>query len=139
MSENRAKPDQYQLRFPPGMRDRLKAASDRKGRSMNAEIIDRLDRSLRVWPNVALPDNLFELVRQARTEQREKIEKEINLAAIEAVKRHLPTASMLQSDLTTAFYRAIESLPREEWQRLSESFKELSFDLSKATAKERTD
>lgn len=36
------KADQYMLRFPEGMRDRLKAAADRIGRSMNAEIIARI-------------------------------------------------------------------------------------------------
>src|SRR5690606_16199802 len=45
MTENRSKPDQYQLRFPPGMRDRLKAAAIGNGRSMNAEIISRLEES----------------------------------------------------------------------------------------------
>lgn len=36
------KADQYMLRFPEGMRDHLKAAADRIGRSMNAEIIARI-------------------------------------------------------------------------------------------------
>lgn len=45
MAINRAKPDQYQLRFPPGLRDRLKGAADLRARSMNAEIIARLERS----------------------------------------------------------------------------------------------
>ena len=30
------------LRFPPGMRDRIKRAADTKGRSMNAEIVATL-------------------------------------------------------------------------------------------------
>lgn len=34
--------DQFNVRFPPGMRDRIKAAADRNGRSMNAEIIATL-------------------------------------------------------------------------------------------------
>lgn len=46
MSENRARPDQYQLRFPPGMRDALKAAAEENQRSMNAEIVARLQISM---------------------------------------------------------------------------------------------
>ena len=42
MTVNRSKPDQYQLRFPPGLRDKLKVAADRNSRSMNAEIVARL-------------------------------------------------------------------------------------------------
>lgn len=52
MSENRSKPDQYQLRFPPGLRDRIKAAADGNGRSMNAEIVATLEDA---YPN---PDQL---------------------------------------------------------------------------------
>ncbi|KAF0172865.1 MAG: helix-turn-helix domain-containing protein [Rhodobacteraceae bacterium] len=35
--------DQFNVRFPPGMRDRIKVAADLNGRSMNAEIIATLE------------------------------------------------------------------------------------------------
>lgn len=35
--------DQFQLRLPEGMRDRIKAAADRNGRSMNTEIVVALE------------------------------------------------------------------------------------------------
>lgn len=35
--------DQFNVRFPPGMRDRIKVAADINGRSMNAEIIATLE------------------------------------------------------------------------------------------------
>ncbi len=35
--------DQVSLRLPPGLRDRVKAAADQNGRSMNAEIIELLE------------------------------------------------------------------------------------------------
>src|SRR5688572_19771046 len=38
--------DQFPLRLPDGMRGRLKALADRNGRSMNAEIVSRLEDSL---------------------------------------------------------------------------------------------
>lgn len=37
--------DQYMLRFPDGMRDRIKTAAEASGRSMNAEIVERLEES----------------------------------------------------------------------------------------------
>lgn len=35
--------DQFQLRLPEGMRERIKAAADRNGRSMNTEIVAALE------------------------------------------------------------------------------------------------
>jgi hypothetical protein len=39
------KADKVLVRMPDGMRDRIKAAAKEHNRTMNAEIIDRLDRS----------------------------------------------------------------------------------------------
>ncbi|WP_085034095.1 Arc family DNA-binding protein [Ensifer aridi] len=44
MSANRTNSDQFQLRLPPGLRDRIKAYAERHGRSTNAEIIRVLER-----------------------------------------------------------------------------------------------
>lgn len=38
--------DQYMLRFPDGMRDELKKLAAKNGRSLNAEIIQRLERTI---------------------------------------------------------------------------------------------
>ncbi|MGA0564187.1 Arc family DNA-binding protein [Ancylobacter sp. VNQ12] len=43
---SRAWKDQYMLRFPDGMRDRLKKEAAENGRSLNAEIIFRLQTTL---------------------------------------------------------------------------------------------
>lgn len=37
--------DQYMLRFPPGLRDRVKDAAAEHGRSMNSEIVARLEET----------------------------------------------------------------------------------------------
>lgn len=37
--------DQYTVRFPDGLRDRIRVAADANGRSMNAEIVARLAAS----------------------------------------------------------------------------------------------
>lgn len=34
--------DKFQVRFPAGMRERISESAERNGRSMNAEIVDRL-------------------------------------------------------------------------------------------------
>jgi plasmid stability protein len=41
--------DQFPLRLPDGMRERLKEEAAKHGRSMNAEINDRLELSFRLW------------------------------------------------------------------------------------------
>ncbi|TPP07034.1 Arc family DNA-binding protein [Rhizobium glycinendophyticum] len=46
MGVNRSNIDQYQLRLPPGLRERIKAAAEASGRSMNTEIVFRLEESL---------------------------------------------------------------------------------------------
>ncbi|MCE6951689.1 Arc family DNA-binding protein [Cereibacter sphaeroides] len=46
MSERKAQDqDKFILRLPDGMRDRIKAAADLSRRSMNAEIVARLEES----------------------------------------------------------------------------------------------
>lgn len=45
--ENRTLSDKFMLRLPDGMREKIKAAADEAGRSMNAEIVHRLDASFR--------------------------------------------------------------------------------------------
>jgi hypothetical protein len=78
--------DKYIVRFPEGVRDRIAEAAKANNRSMNAEIIDRLDRSFapgegyatkaqleRVFSKIAeeqaLKDDALQLVREmlART------------------------------------------------------------------------
>lgn len=41
-SEKRTFKDQFMLRLPDGMRERIKLAADESGRSMNAEIVETL-------------------------------------------------------------------------------------------------
>lgn len=43
--------DQFALRLPDGMRDRIKAAADKSGRSMNAEMVARLEASFAARPD----------------------------------------------------------------------------------------
>lgn len=52
--------DQYIVRFPDGMRDRLKDEAAKNGRSLNAEIIHRLEGSLLGMPKSTSVDDVAE-------------------------------------------------------------------------------
>ena len=45
-TENRTLQDKFMLRLPDGMRDRIRVAAEANNRSMNAEIVARLEGSL---------------------------------------------------------------------------------------------
>lgn len=62
--------DQFPLRFPPGMRAEIKDAAKRNGRTMNAEIIDRLERV----PNMELA---MQVIGEGNAE-RERLQAELN-------------------------------------------------------------
>lgn len=53
MSDKPIQPqDKYVLRMPDGMRDRIKKAADRSGRSMNAEIVTALEHYYPAEPSI---------------------------------------------------------------------------------------
>ena len=45
--------DQFVLRLPPGMRDRIAKAAEENGRSMNAEFVSRIEKTLEDDESVA--------------------------------------------------------------------------------------
>lgn len=51
--------DRFIVRLPDGMRDRIKAAAERNGRSMNSEIVEAL---LRNYPEPATPEDVIDEV-----------------------------------------------------------------------------
>ncbi|MGV2123984.1 Arc family DNA-binding protein [Agrobacterium vitis] len=55
--------DKYVLRFPDGLRDRLKDEAARNNRSLNAEIIHRLENSFASLPELE-QDDLQSIIRQ---------------------------------------------------------------------------
>jgi hypothetical protein len=46
--------NRYIMRFPEGMRERLKAEAERNKRSLNAEIVSRLEASFTGWTSETL-------------------------------------------------------------------------------------
>ncbi len=45
MAAKKSTSEQFMVRFPEGMRDRIKAAAEKNGRSMNSEIVYTLDEA----------------------------------------------------------------------------------------------
>ncbi|TJZ91604.1 Arc family DNA-binding protein [Paracoccus gahaiensis] len=54
--------DQFMLRLPEGMRDRIKLSADRNSRSMNAEIVATLDKAYPAADYEALAYALVEVL-----------------------------------------------------------------------------
>ena len=117
------------LRLPERLRDRLKAASLQSGRSMNNEIVDRLDQSFRSWPRVSVQSELFERVRRAPAYQRAEIEQDITKAAAQVIERALPTSGALHRDLLTLFHQLLKKAPQEKQEQIELQFKKLFDEL----------
>lgn len=69
--------DKFMLRFPDGMRERLKEEAGKSGRSMNGEIIHRLEKSLRAEKDhsPAVSPLLDPLFFEKLAEERERLER----------------------------------------------------------------
>jgi len=63
--------ERFQVRMPDGLRDQLRLAAERSGRSMNSEIIARLSQSLAL-PPIDLPPDLERRMLEAPEEIRTK-------------------------------------------------------------------
>lgn len=59
--------DQYTVRFPDGLRDRIKAAAEANNRSMNAEIVATLEREY-PEPNADLEQAFMDFMTALRNE-----------------------------------------------------------------------
>lgn len=94
--------DKYVLRFPDGMRDRLKEEAAKNGRSLNAEIIQRLSESLTAincvtdfskpslieGVRIPLPPDLVEAIQKAAEKQKRSIEGQA-ISTLDAAYMHL--------------------------------------------------
>lgn len=58
-SQNRTLTEQFMLRLPDGMRDRIKAAAEANGRSMNSEIVATLEEK---YPSRSADEMFFAAV-----------------------------------------------------------------------------
>lgn len=65
-----SKQDQYVLRLPDGMRDEIKKAAEANGRSMNAEIISRIEAARSPSADLETEDLKQRLTREQQTNER---------------------------------------------------------------------
>lgn len=78
--------DQYTVRFPDGLRDRIKAAAEANNRSMNAEIVAALEKEYPA-PPMSLNDiiiSLLERLRGAPASEHQSIADEVSARLKEA-------------------------------------------------------
>jgi plasmid stability protein len=61
------KQEQFMVRFPDGLRDRIRVAAEKNNRSMNAEIVSRLEASFAPTPR----DNIEKLPIKTQLQIRE--------------------------------------------------------------------
>jgi len=89
------KQDKYVLRFPDGMRDRIKAAAAENNRSMNAEIVATLEEN---YPSIPSLEELMKIVEDL-SGQLDKMEQgpewaeatDAVIELIDAIRGRLPT------------------------------------------------
>ncbi len=89
--------DQFMLRLPDGMRERIRKAAEDAGRSMNAEIVDRLDDSFS-WPSI----------RDALSQERAYLER-----TVESLRSELEQAKENLANVDSRKERALLILERE--------------------------
>lgn len=93
--------DKYIVRFPAGMRDRIAEAAKANNRSMNAEIVSRLEASFEHPPGSAetaapeVTQELARLLRQQRQAQIEMLQVQISSLEDEIRRAHNPLAETL--------------------------------------------
>ncbi|MBL0935534.1 MAG: Arc family DNA-binding protein [Rhizobiaceae bacterium] len=111
---------QFMVRMSHDLRERLKAHAKMVGRSMNAEIVDRLEASI-TWPKIDLPRDLFERALDLPIEMLLALEEEIQEMAAAKVERavrdHRPTTWF---DFVHSFYDLTPDLDKKDQQRLAE-------------------
>jgi chromosome segregation ATPase len=114
------KQDQFMTRLPEGMRDQIAAAAEQNGRSMNAEIVSRLDQSFRFGDGLdrliagheELAKDHFELNRQYSALERENEKLKMEIAAT--------TAALAEQKTISASLQRLLSENFEESKKLSE-------------------
>ncbi|QIB37011.1 Arc family DNA-binding protein [Rhizobium oryzihabitans] len=116
--------EQVMIRLPDGMRDTLKEIAAANGRSMNAEIVERLGASLQ-WPWISispeLHDEAIDLPMGILSELEAKIKADIEFLVGEALYNH----KLSQSNLVHQFESIVEYAPEEERPKLRQEIRDL--------------
>lgn len=107
--------DQFPLRLPDGMRQRIKQAADENGRSMNAEIVMRLDESFE--DRMSMPLGLKLQVKSAAEVNERPVRDEV-VARLEASFEERSQADISALNEANARAEKFERLMRQARSRL---------------------
>lgn len=148
--------DQFMVRLPEGMRDRIAASADHNGRSMNAEIVARLENSFASNVDPKALSDAFAIAEdmRARVEQHGKYLEEVEKQLAEDRKRFGAQIREKRAELANQVWerraRAREELERKEERirdmrerytarndALDEREKELNETIARLNARER--
>lgn len=117
--------DKYVLRLPDGMRDRLKAAAEANNRTMNSEIIDRLDWSFDSWPRIALSHELKQRALNSSKDTRIDYERQLSSYANDLADVRFPSLNPDVSEILNKLSEFIVHMPTERHGELVEKIKEI--------------
>lgn len=110
------------MRFPDGMRDQLKAAAEANNRSMNAEIVDRLEQSFEVWPRVSIPAYMAKRGMIAAPPLKAEYERKLDAFAEQLFKRLFPDLDEYISQIDAIFFQAIRDKGAEDEEALRNEY-----------------
>lgn len=119
------------------MRDRIKSAAEASGRSMNAEIVERLEWSLASWPHIALPKEIVERAFLADGERRAAFELNLSGFAAQLADQHFPKTGDKQAlieDVWSDIINDMDQILEPEKKRLTEDMKTVVRELIKRGA-----
>ncbi|WP_370194861.1 MULTISPECIES: Arc family DNA-binding protein [Aurantimonas] len=128
--------DQVSLRLPEGMRDSLKRIADLNARSMNAEIIDRLEKSLTRWFYIDLPQDLFDKIGRLPAPLLNELEETVTAYAINRVEDTLERHDYSRMNMLHDFNKLLKDLPDSQRAKLEAEFARL---LKRAGLDEKDD
>lgn len=112
------KQDQFMIRFPDGMRDKLKELASINGRSLNAEIIDLIQTALE-WPTVKVPAPLREEALEVLPfDVLDSIEDEIKLFAVQRLATTIENLKASRGNLYKTLMDMLDHVPEDERERI---------------------
>lgn len=116
--------EQVMIRLPDGMRDTLKDIAADNGRSMNAEIVDRLATTLQ-WPMISISPEMHDEILQMPVGILSQLEAQIKAYVEFIVGEAIYNHKLSQSNLVSRFETIVEYAPEEERPKLMQEIRDL--------------
>lgn len=116
--------EQVMIRLPDGMRDTLKEIAADNGRSMNAEIVDRLATTLQ-WPMISISTEMHDEAMQMPIGILSRLEAQIKADVEFIVGEAIYNHKLSQSNLVSRFESIVEYAPEEERPKLMQEIRDL--------------